>query len=78
MEFEPVQLTYETPSGLLDIHVTAEAVEMLWDGNGSAQTGPAIVEQHRQQIEQAVQKKLAGVMTAPTEVIIDEDDLDPA
>jgi len=77
MTFEPVQISYRTPTGLLDVQVTPEVIEMLWDGDGGPQTGPEIVETHRPLIEQAVQRILAGVMTAPTELVLTEDDLDP-
>jgi hypothetical protein len=45
MDFPTVMLSHNTLSGLLDIHVTTETIEMLWDGVGGPQTGPEIVEQ---------------------------------
>lgn len=77
MTFEPVQISYQTPIGLLDVQITREVIEMLWDGGGGPQTGPEIVETHRPVIEQAVQRILAGAMTAPTELVLTEDDFDP-
>jgi len=76
MKFQTVLLEFRTPSGLLEVQVAPEAVEMLWDDVCSSQTGPEIVEQHRSRIEEAVRQKLAGAMTAPMELVIGKEDLE--
>lgn len=76
MDFEPVQLDYHTPQGLLTVTVSANVIHMLWGADSGPQTATGIVEHHRAMIEEVVQLKLAKEMRAPTEIVITEDDLD--
>lgn len=76
MDFTPIQIDYEAPHGLLAVTVTADAIQMLWGADSGPQTAMEIVEHHRSMIEKAVQLKLANKMPAPTEIVINEEDLD--